>query len=317
MALTLSTGNILDLVMDAFKTRVPFLMDAFTTDFGRDEAAFNQDVIARISSLPTVRDYDSTSGYKANAADSESLLTDVKVNINQHKHVPVKLDFLTAEKSTRNRILDQVTGDAGYVLAKSMADYCLGLVLSTNFSQSSVFTNANSDLDMLINVRSDLNGVGARPNNRFGIVSSGVMDYLAADSRIASRDYHGQMIGAEAYGVLRNIQGFENIWEYPDMPDNSENLSAFFGTPESIVLATRVPKNAEEIAKAAGIPSIAAVETMTDPDTGLTLMGIKWMEQGTMDIYVTVAVMYGAVGGNQAGATGALTDYAGHRVTTA
>ena len=100
------------------------------------------------------------------------------------------------------------------------------------------------------------------------------------------------------------------------MPTNSENLSSFFGTPESIVVATRVPKNTEEIARAAGIPTVAAFETKTDPDTGLTLMGIKWMKSGPMDIYVTVAVMYGAVAGNQGGATGALTDYAGHRVIT-
>ena len=101
------------------------------------------------------------------------------------------------------------------------------------------------------------------------------------------------------------------------MPDNVENLTGFFGTRESILLATRVPKDATEIAKAAGIPQIASFETLTDEDTGLTLLGIKWVEQGTFDVYCTVAVMYGAVAGSQDGEDGALTDYAGHRLVTA
>ncbi len=101
------------------------------------------------------------------------------------------------------------------------------------------------------------------------------------------------------------------------MPDNSENQTGFFGTKESIILATRVPQDTNEIAKAAGIPQVASFETMTDPDTGLTLLGIKWIEQGTFDVYCTVTVMYGAVAGNQGGDTGAKTDYAGHRLVTA
>ena len=318
MALTLSTGQILDLVMDAFKVRLPFLVGAFSTDFSSEQAKLNQTVLAHIAGLPTVRDYDATTGYKANAAEATSLISDVPVVINRHKHVPIKLDFLDAASTVQQlNLLEAATMNCGYVLAKSMADYCLELVVSTNFSQSSPYAVANSDLDMLANVREDMNAKGASTMGRFGIVGSGVMTTLATDSRIASGDYHGQRIGVEALGHLQGIQGFANIWEYPDMPANAENLTGFFGTRESILLATRVPKDATEIAKAAGIPMIASFETMTDEDTGLTLLGIKWVEQGTFDVYCTVAVMYGAVAGAQGGAGGTLTDYAGHRLVTA
>jgi len=318
MALTLSTNQILDLVMDAFKKRLPFLTQAFATDLSAETVKMNQTVIARIASLPAVQDYNAATGYKTNAAEATSLLNDVPVTINRHKHVPIKLDFLDAASAVSQiNLLEEATMNCGYVLAKSIVDYCLSLVLSTNFSQSSVFAHADSDLDMLINVREDLNALGASPVGRFGIVNSPVMSALTADSRIASRDYHGQMMNGEAYGHLKAIQGFENIWEYPDMPHNAELLSSFFGTKESIILATRVPKDATDIANAAGIPMVASFETLTDPDTGLTLLGIKWVEQSTFDVYCTVAVMYGAVAGNQAGAVGSLTDYAGHRVKTA
>lgn len=317
MALTLSTTQILDLVMDAFKVRIPFLVKAFATDFSAEKAKLNQTVNARVLSLPSVQSYDATTGYKANAAESKSLLDDVPVVIDQHKHVPIKLDFLDAASTVKQiNLLAEATMNCGYVLAKSIVDYCLALLLSTNFSQSSTFTAANSDLDMLANVRADLNAIGADPMGRFGIVNSEVMTTLDSDSRIASGDYHAQRISDQAYGHLRAIQGFQNIWEYPDMPANSENLSSFFGTRESILVATRVPKDTEEIARAAGIPQIASFETMTDEETGLTLLGIKWVEAGTFDVYCTVAVMYGAVAGSQGGSTGDLLDYAGHRVVT-
>lgn len=318
MSLTLSTAQILELVLDAFKVRLPFLVSAFASDFSAEKAKLNQTVNARIAGLPTVQSYDATTGYKANAAEASTLLNDVPVTITQHKHVPIKLDFLDAASTVNQiKLLEEATMNCGYVLAKSIVDYCLGLVLAANFSQSSTFTVANSDLDMLVAVREGLNGVGANTMGRFGIVSSGVMSTLTTDSRIASGDYHGQRIGAEALGHLSGIQGFANIWEYPDMPNNSQNLSSFFGTKESIILATRVPSDTNEIAKAAGIPQIASFETMTDEDTGLTLLGIKWIEQGTFDVYCTVAVMYGAVAGSQGGDAGDKTDYAGHRIVTA
>ncbi len=318
MALTLSTTQILELVLDAFKVRLPFLVNAFATDFSAEKAKLNQTVNARIAGLPTVQDYDGTNGYKANATDAKALLDDVPVTINQHKHVPIKLDFLDIASTVKQiNLLEEATMNCGYVLAKSIADYCLSLVVAANFSESSVFTAANSDFDMLTNVREDMNGKGVNTLGRFGIVNSAVMTVLASDSRIASGDYHGQKIGEEALGHLKAIQGFANIWEYPDMPANGENQTGFFGTRESIILATRVPSDTNEIAKAAGIPQVASFETLTDEDTGLTLLGIKWIEQGTFDVYCTVAVMYGAVAGSQGGSAGDLCDYAGHRLVTA
>ncbi len=318
MALTLSTTQILELVMDAFKVRVPMLANAFATDFSSETARLNQQVNARIAGLPTVQSYDASTGYKNGATDGKTLLTDVPVTINQHKHVPIKLDFLDMESKVKEiNLLEEATMNCGFVLAKSMVDYCLGLAKAANFSEKTTLSEANSDKDMLEAVRVAMNAKGATSNGRFGIVNSNVFSALDGDSRISSGDYHGKRIGEEALGHLVGIQGFANVWEYPDMPDNSENQTAFFGTKESIILATRVPSSPAEVAKAAGIPQVASFETMTDDDTGLTLLGIKWIEQGTFDVYCTVAVMYGAVAGSQGGSAGELTDYAGHRLVTA
>lgn len=318
MALTLSTPQLLELVFDAIKVRLPLLVSSFATDFSNESVKLNQDVIARIPTIPTVQNYDADGGYKPNAVDAKGLLSDVKVTIDQHKHVPVKMDFLDAAGTVQaEKLLEDATMNCGYALAKTVVDYALSKVVKANFSKIATFTTGNSDLDMLIAVREAMNIVGAGTVGRFGIVNSAVMSTLSGDTRIASGDYHGQRISEEALGLLKSIQGFANIHEYPDLPDNAENLSAFFGTPESIVVATRLPKDVEKIAAQANIPQIASFDTLTDEDTGLSLLGIKWIEAGTFNVYTTVTLMFGAAAGKQGGNDDSLLDNAGHRIVTA
>lgn len=315
MAATLSTAEIITDVLEAFKTRFPMIRN-FSTDFSRDQVKFNQQVIARIQSLPTVQDYDATNGYEANAAEANNLVADVPVTIDRHKHVPIKVDYID-QISTNRSLYDEAIGNMAFSLGKEAFDHAMGLVVAANFSQSSTFSVANSDKDMLDDVTKDLNVIGANPVGRFGIVNSDVFNTLDADARIASGDYYGQRREANGYGVINRTAGFDTIYEYPDMPANSENLSAFFGTREAFVMASRLPRDVFEIANRLGIPSVANAETVTDAETGLSLMGITWQKQGTFDIYTTLVWMYGINAGNDGGSTGVKTDYAGHRVVTA
>jgi hypothetical protein len=264
MAGLLSTGELLMDVMDAFKVRFPMLNN-FSTDMSADRARFNEQITAHISTLPTVRDYDATTGYKANAASANDLVVQVPVTIDRHKHVPIKVDYID-QISTRRNLYEQAIGNVAFSLGKEAFDYAMSLVVAANFSESSTFAEANSDKEMLDDVTGDLNAVGTNPFGRFGIVNSAVFSTLDNDSRIASGDYYGQRRGASGYGVIRNTAGFEVIYEYPSMPANSENLSAFFGTRESLVIASRLPQDTFDLASSIGIPKIANTETITDPE---------------------------------------------------
>lgn len=315
MAGTLSTAEIITDVLEAFKVRFPMLMN-FATDFSRDEVKFNQQVIARISTLPTVRDYDATTGYKANAANANDLVEDVAVTINRHKHVPVKVDYIEQASTNRN-LYEEAISNLAFSLGKEAFDYGMSLVTAANFSLSETFSIANSDKDALDAVTAKLNLNGANPMGRFGIVNSGVFTTLDNDARIASSDYYGARRGGEGYGVIRNAAGYGAIYEYPGMPTNAENLSSFFGTRESLVIASRLPRNVFDIAARIGIPAVANAEVVTDAETGMSLMGITWQEQGTFDIYTTLVWMYGMAAGKQGGTAGDKADYAGCRIVTA
>lgn len=311
MAATLSASIILADVLDAFKVRFPMFRN-MTTDFSSAGADLSQSVIARIRSLPTVRDYDATNGYQANAANANDLVTDVPVTINRHKHVPVKVDYIDSI-STRRDIYSEVIADLAYSLGKEAFDYILSLVVDANFSQFSEFALADSDKDMLDNVTKDMNGVGARPDRRVGIVNSDVYNYLEADARIASGDYHGQKRLGNAYGQLSNVAGFQTIYEYPSLPANSEDLTAFFFTPEALIFASRIPNKFTNVDST--LAKVADVSVQEDAETGLAFAAVEWVQQGTFDHYVTLCWLYGAKAGSQGGSDGALTDYAGHRVT--
>lgn len=99
----------------------------------------------------------------------------------------------------------------------------------------------------------------------------------------------------------------------------TENMSGFFGTREAIAIKTGIPQDSISAAKAFGIPVPVADAIVTDPDSGLSMISYKWFAPGTMDAYVTLAFLYGAAAGKQAGSTaaGSLLDKAGHILRTA
>ncbi len=80
------------------------------------------------------------------------------------------------------------------------------------------------------------------------------------------------------------------------------------------ILASRLPDFGAVVE---GIPQTSRMEVVQDPDTGLAMLGVAWQQQGTLDTYVTIALLYGLKAGAQGGAGGSITDHAGHWVKTA
>jgi len=312
---TLSVSELLMDTMDAFKVQFP-MITAFSTDFSSATAKKDDTITGHVSTLPSVQSYDATTGYEANAAESSSLITDVPVTLDRLRHVPVKVDYLDQISSKKDLYQEAIRNQA-FVLGKSVVDYVLSLVLAANFTYSETESEASTTKQTLDTIAGDLNANGAAPVGRFGIVNTNVYNSLESDARIASGDYHGQMRSSNGYGSLVNVSGFGNIWEYPDLPSNSENLTGFFGTKNAAVIASRAPTDPSAIAAANGIPQIANFETITDPDSGLTMFAIQWQKSGLFDVYTTVGLLYGAKAGAQAGGANAIVDQAGVRLKSA
>lgn len=312
---TLTTKEILQLTLEAFKTSLPFL-PRWSTNFSSNTAVKDEEIIAHITGVPTMQDYDATNGYKANAANAEDLLTDVKVTMDKLRHTPIKIDYLTAHTSRKN-LVQTAAMETGYALAKDIVDNALGKVNDTNVTNETVESIANTSLETLEKVRTAMNLKGAPRRGRVGVVNSSFAQALSIDSRIASRDFYGQLNGNDGYRVFLNVAGFEAIYEYPDLPGNSVNLSGFFCAPQGVVVAARLPTILQNQTAAMGIPQIAKFESVQDPNTGLALLGIGWQESGTFDTYITNALLFGTAVGTQGGSANAVVDKACHKVVTA
>jgi hypothetical protein len=311
---TLTVSEILSSTLDSFKTRVPAL-GMMSTDFTSTRMKKGQSGYAHIRTLPSVADYDAAEGgYFNGASEARSLLTDVPIVADGHKHVTISLTHLNAIADKKDALAGAI-GDAAYVLAKSVVDSALAKFTAANVSQSTTETIANTDRDTLGTVRKALNSKKA-PARRFGIVNSDFAEALMADTRIASGDFYGQRLGQDPYVVLENLGGFEKIVEYPDLP-TAGNLTGAFFAPESIVIWTGLPDDSSELAAQYGIPQVVTTEVVTDPNSGLSLLGILGQKQGTLDLTLTVTMLYGTAVGKQGGSAGAITDYAGHRVISA
>ena len=314
MAATISIDELSSDMLEAFKVMFPFLGD-FSTDFSSDSAQLGDTITATIGLVPTVQNYDATTGYKANAAESKALAEDVAVTLDRHRHVPTKIDYIDAI-SAKKDLYRMAVAERAFALGKDVVDYIGTLILAANFSENSIYSTANSDLDMLINVAGDMNAVGASPFGRIGIVNSAVAATLMADSRIASRDFYGELgRGNSGYAVFRGVAGFEAIYEWPSLPANAQNLTGFFATKEAVVLGARVPSKI--VNPSASMERIAITATPSDPATGLTFGAIEWTDPGTFDDLLTLSLVYGAKAGMQGGSAGDKTDYAGHRLITA
>lgn len=314
VCVTLTFTEILSDVLMAFKTRVPALT-MFAHDFSRDAVKYNQEVIAHLPVIPTAYDHVAASGYSNNAQNARDLLVDMPIKVDGWKDVPIKIVTTDASQDRSQNYLKTIS-NAGYVLGKAVVDYALGKVVAANFSEQTVEAIANTTRDTLGKVRKAMNLKKAgSPRNL--LCNSDFFESLDSDPRIASRDYVGQRVEGDPFGRLVNVSGFAEILEYPDFPANSHNLTAFGFDERALGLVTRVPMDSTDLARQLGLPVNYKAEVVQDPETGLAIAGFGWIDQNTHDIFVVSSVMFGAVGGSQGGAVGAITDYAGHRVVSA
>ena len=210
----LSPDILLSDTLEAFKTRFPML-SGMSTDFRPTPLKLDTTYTAHIETLPTAATFDSTTGYANGATSGRSLLVDVPITVDTHKHVPVKLEHLNAIKDHQQKY-SRLVGNCGYVLGKTIVDSVIQKGFRNSaFSNTVTDTVANSDRDTLAAICEAMNTNGASPFGRVGIVGSSVMTSFFGDAEVSSKDYYGQLAGGNALRVLRNIEGFEAIYEYP------------------------------------------------------------------------------------------------------
>ena len=216
---TLSTTLILQDTLKAYRTLFPML-GAMGTQFDKTPLTLNEVVTAHIRTLPTAANFDASTGYANGASSGRSLMVDIPITVDKHRHVPIKWAHLDAIKDQKASY-EGAVADAAFVLGREMVLSAINKVNAGTITGEIIEATANCDLETLEQITTAMNIAGAAPGGRVGIVSSAVAGALALDTRIASRDYYGILTSGQAYRVFRNVGGFQAIYEFPDMPTNN------------------------------------------------------------------------------------------------
>ena len=308
---TISVDELLTETISSYNEFYP-VVKQFSTDFSAQAGKFNQTLISRIITKPSVQDF--AGNYMTSAVNGDTLSNDVTVTLDKHRYSTVQFEYDDAITTGRNFITEtseQMAHSLGVDIMENVWDECVEANFSNRIIKDGSTTNEEHNLKMLQDIRLEMNVNKASPTGRFGIVNSTVMSALLNDEKIASGDYYGQLSGGNGIGILRNIAGFEAIYEYPQAGDNSENVLGFFGDKSAIVLAGRVPQDFNQQAALANAPAVASSTVVQDASTGFSLMGMAYQQVGTFDIFATMTYILGVHAGKAGGLAGDKTDNGG------
>ena len=260
-----------------------------STDFSSAGIKLNQSVITRLRGVPTMAPYVPGVGY----ARQPAALTDVSVKITEHNGVEIAFNANELASTARDLFGEQAEG-CHYALGKGLVDSVLALLTVTNFPNESVEAVADVDADTMDALSAALTGRGVPGMARIGLLASSVYRKLGKDTSIVNlAAFQRPEIITQEYALppIKGITPFEVI----NLPTD-EDLIGFAGTPDALALATRVPND-----YSAAMPDVAGngvVQIVTNLDTGISVMLVRYVDHKAAEAAWRVALMWGAAKGN-------------------
>lgn len=258
---------------------------AFTRDFSDDIAAKGESVTTRVPSSATVQDL--SSGYTA------SDVTSTAKTITLNKFYGFVYGFTDAEVSKAGN-LDWLQGifmaPALEATLNKVMDDLLALVVNATFSANEVITAANFDVDQIADLAADLSTSKVPKSERALLLPPTYYASIQKDAIVQDASSYAGSDAVREHSA-RRVHGF-NLYEYSDIPTNSENLAAIALHPSALLLAARQPATPSD-------PGLQ-VENVTDPSTGLPLQFRSWYDPDAGVYKVSMGVLYGVAAGNAA-----------------
>ena len=283
MANTLGGVNLAQIAQQTLETlsaEMP-IVSAFTTDFSSDVADVGESVSTRVATAVSAGD--ATSGYSATDVTS----TAKTITLNKHKHFTAAFTDLEIAKGGMDMLERTFVRPAVHAVVNAMMDDLLALALTATYSNEVTVVAGSFGADDVADLAGDLTTVNVPKSDRALVIKPAYYANLAQDNAIqASYAYGGP--GSIRDNAVPKVHGF-NVYEYSDIPANSENLEGFACGPESLIIAGRQPALPEDWA--------GAVESVQEPGTGVTLQLRNWYEGKDGAQYITATMIYGVATG--------------------
>jgi phage I-like protein len=290
LAGTLVTQRTLELLKFIFPA-----LTRFTSDFSDQPATFNQTIMTRIITIPTVQTYSTASGW----TDAAALTTDVPVILNNHKGVPITFNE-NILASTMRRLFDEFAPASAYALAKNIVDAIYALLTDANFTNNTIVSSANFARGTVVDIGVALTqrGVPLGLGNRTMLLWPSAFGSLVKDpTMVTFAAYQQPRIVTEGTTpqstFVPTVDTFE-VYSAPNMPSNNANLVGFGGSRSALVVATRPPNDYTSVLPGA---SFGNVQMVTDPDINITVMQVQYVNHTLGTATSRIAIMYGTSAG--------------------
>ena len=257
-------------------------VSAFSTDFSSEIADVGESISTRIATAVTAGD--ATSGYTAADVTSSAKT----VTLNKHKHFTMAFTDLEIAKGGMNMLERTFVRPGTHSVINAMVDDLMALVVNSEFGNVSTIAAADFGADDVATLAGDLTTLNVPKTERALIILPTYYANLAQDNAIQA-SYASTLDDSLRDHRVPRVHGFD-VYEYSDIPTNSENLVGFACGPEALLIASRQP----------AIPQnwSGAVESATDPDSGLTIQLRSWYEGKDGKQYITMTVLSGVLVGS-------------------
>jgi len=283
---TLVGDLVLQSALPLLKLQFPIL-GHISTDFSDASVQFGQIIKSRIRSIPTVVDYNTTTGY----ATSDAATVDVPVTIDAHKAVQIAFNANETASTNRDLFGEQVEG-ISYALGKALVDALYANITAANFTATATTIAVGSmDRKTMVKLAKALTGRGVPLLNRFCLLNQDYYEALANDATILNLAAHQKPELITGY-QLPPIATLTPI-EAPNLITTG-NLTGFAGTPDALVVATRLPNDYTIALPGA---SNGSISTITNADTGISLAVTQFVDHTLGRAVWRAALMYGTAKG--------------------
>lgn len=282
----MTTFNDILFAQRAFQQLVNLLtpLNAFSSDISDEVVKPGSTVVCPLfGALTTTTFSDSTTNVMEQTGGTISAVT---VTLDKRRIVPVSITSQDlADSSNANRV--EMWGEQlSLALANTVLSDVFSVVTTTNFGAAVITsTSASWDQLQLIQARAKLNGAGVPLGRRSLICNRAIESSLLGDTKLASY-FAFAAPGAVRDGNLGQVMGM-NIYGSDVLPTNSISLTGFACGQDGIAIAFR------NIGNFLPPEEYAALEVMTEPQTGLSAVYTRHWSRAQARWYLNLQCLYG------------------------
>jgi hypothetical protein len=288
---TLSGTLVTQRTLELLKFDFPSL-GMFTTDFSDQAAQFNQTIMTRTVDVPSIVTYNTSTGW----SDSTATTQDVPVTIDKHEGVNITFNE-NILASTVRRLFDEFAPASAYALAKSMVDDLYSNITDANFPNNTVSATSTFDRGDVIDIGVALDLQGVPLATRTLLLYPTVFGKLKQDTAVVNLGaYQRAELFTEARRGTELVFPLDSftIVSAPNLPTNNGNVTGFACSKSALIIATRVPNDYTAAMSGA---SYGNVQMVTNPDIGITVMLVQYVDHQLGRATSRIALMYGTAAG--------------------